>query len=329
MRAQVTPPEAATALRPLPFTGPWLLAPMEGITDPVFRDLVLERHRPEDLGGAFTEFVRVIDSALAERVLRRHLGPRRFATPVGLQLMGSNLDALASSAAAAVSAGAPLIDLNFGCPARGALKACAGSALLRDPAALGDVVRTVFEAVGSEVPVTAKIRAGFDDDTLLEELATTAESAGAALLTVHCRTRKDGYRQDVDWDRIARAVDAVSIPVCGNGGVRKHADLDGMRKRTGCAYVMVGHGALADPWIFSGRAVSAAEAARFLLDYEEGLRLRKKATPRGAVSRVKQLLRDWTAGGLVANEADRRSWLQAKEIEDVLGRLRATHGLSQ
>jgi hypothetical protein len=75
--------------------------------------------------------------------------------------------------------------------------------------------------------------------------------------------------------------------------------------------------------------VSAAEAARFLLDYEEGLRLRKKATPRGAVSRVKQLLRDWTAGGIVADEADRRSWLQAKEIEDVLGRLRATHGLSQ
>ncbi|TDJ66628.1 MAG: tRNA-dihydrouridine synthase family protein [Planctomycetota bacterium] len=314
MRAQAIPSAPATALRPLPFTGPWLLAPMEGITDPVFRDLVLERHRPEDLGGAFTEFVRVIDRALPEKVLRRHLGPRRFAIPVGVQLMGSDLGALAATARAAVRAGAPLVDLNFGCPAKGALKGCAGSALLRDPAALGAVVRATFEAVGEAVPVTAKIRAGFDDDSLLEDLAASAEANGAALLTVHCRTRKEGYRDEPDWERIARAVAAVAIPVCGNGGVRTHADLEGMRRATGCAYVMVGHGALADPWIFAGRAVSAAEAARFLLDYEEGLRTRKQATPRGASSRVKQLLRVWTAGGLVADEEDRWTWLHAEEI---------------
>lgn len=324
MRAQASRLEPGSALRPLPFTGPWLLAPMEGVTDPVFRDLVLERHRPEDLGGAFTEFVRVVDRPLPEKVLRRHLGPRRFATPVGVQLMGSDLEALAATARAAVRAGSPLVDLNFGCPAKGALRGCAGSALLRDPAALGAVVRTVVLAVGDAVPVTAKIRAGFDDDTLLEELARSAEAGGAAMLTVHCRTRKDGYRADVDWERIARAVAAVRIPVCGNGGVRTHADLAGMRRRTGCAYVMVGHGALADPWIFSGRAVSAAEAARFLLEYEASLRERKNATPRGAISRVKQLLRVWTAGGLVADEADRRTWLHAKEAEEVLARLRAT-----
>ncbi len=309
---------------PLPFTGPWLLAPMEGVTEPCFRELVLERNPPEHLGGAFTEFVRVVDHAMSRRVLLKHLGERRFRAPVGLQLMGADLAALEETAAAAVRAGAPLVDLNFGCPAKGALRGCAGSAALKDPARMQQTVEAVVRGVSGAVPVTAKIRAGYDHADDVEVLARAAEAGGAALLTIHCRTRAEHYTPAVDWTRIARAVEAVEIPVCGNGGVNTHADLERMRQETGCAYVMVGQAALGDPWIFSGRAVSPAEAARFLLDYAAALRGRRSAGPRGAAGRVKQLLRHWTAGGLAS--AGRSDWLAAPTPEELFERLESLAG---
>jgi tRNA-dihydrouridine synthase C len=292
----------------LPFTSPWLLAPMEGVTEPCFRDLVLARNPASALGGAYTEFVRVVDIPLPRRVLREHLGTRRFEAPVGIQLMGADVGALAETARRAVEVGAPLVDLNFGCPAKGALRGCAGSALLREPRKLEDIVRACADVV-TTVPVTGKIRAGFDDDALLEDLARAVEAGGAAMLTVHCRTRAEGYQEYVDWTRIARAVSAVSIPVCGNGGIDTHADLERMRRETGCERVMVGRAALGDPWIFSGSSVSRAEAARFLLDYADALRATGSASDRGAAARVKQLLRYWTAGELASAEQS-RVWLQ-------------------
>lgn len=306
---------------PLPFTGPWLLAPMEGVTEPCFRELVLERNPPELLGGAFTEFVRVVDHAMSQRVLRKHLGARRFPAPVGLQLMGADLAALEATAAAAVRAGAPLVDLNFGCPAKGALRGCAGSAALKDPARMEDTVRAVVRGVDGAVPVTAKIRAGYDHAEDVEVLARAAEAGGAALLTIHCRTKAEHYSPEVDWTRIARAVAAVSIPVCGNGAVQSHADLERMRRETGCAFVMIGQAALGDPWIFSGQEVSAADAARFLLDYAAALRGRRSAGPRGAAGRLKQLLRHWTAGGLARE--DRAAWLSTGSPEALFERLEA------
>jgi tRNA-dihydrouridine synthase C len=305
----------------IPFTAPALLAPMEGVTEPCFRDLVLERNPPGALGGAFTEFVRISVAAVPRAVLRRHLGPSRFAQPVGVQLMGSDLAFLATTARNAVEAGAPLVDLNFGCPARGALRGCAGASLLRDPAALERVVRAVASAV--PVPVSAKLRAGYDDCSRLEDLARAAEAGGAALLTLHCRTRAEGYCEEVDWTRIARAVRAVSIPVCGNGGIATHVDLERMQRETGAHYAMVGRGALADPWIFSGRVVSRAEAATFLLDYADAMRERARGQPRGIAARLKQLLRHWTAGGLVPDEATRAGFLREARPEVLLAGLRA------
>lgn len=308
----------------LPFTGPWLLAPMEGVTEPCFRELVLERNPPEALGGAFTEFVRVVAEPLPTKVLARHLGERRFAQPVGLQLMGADLGALAETARRAEEAGAPLLDLNFGCPAKGALRGCSGSDLLRDPARLEATVRAVRDAA-TRVPVTAKIRAGYDHADDVEVLARAAEAGGADLLTIHCRTRAEFYCEDVEWERIARAVDAVAIPVCGNGGVRRHADLERMRAETGCRFAMVGQAALGDPWIFSGREVDAAEAARFLLDYAALLATRAGKPPSRTVGRVKQLLRVWTAGALVP-EDERAAWLREADPERVLDRLRVAAG---
>lgn len=307
----------------LPFTSPWLLAPMEGITEPCFRDLVLETNPAWALGGAYTEFVRVVDRPLPAWKLREHLGPSRFETPVGLQLMGSDLDALGETARRAVEVGAPLIDLNFGCPAKGAIADCSGSGMLRDPARLERTVGAVRRAL-DELPnarLTAKIRAGFDDDSRLVDLARAAEAGGAEFLTVHCRTRKEAYCDEVDWRRIARAVGAVAIPVCGNGSVVTHADLERMRSETGASFAMVGRGALADPWVFSGHAASPAEAAGFLLEYARRLMERHGAKRSGAAARVKQLLRYWTAADLLG--ADRKSWLQEADSERLFARLRA------
>jgi tRNA-dihydrouridine synthase C len=303
----------------LPFTAPWLLAPMEGVTEPCFRDLVLARNPSTQLGGAFTEFVRVSEAPAPHHVLQRHLGPQRFEAPVGLQLMGSDLGRLAVTARSAVECGAPLIDLNFGCPAKGSLRGCAGSALLAQPAALERVVRTVVDALPG-TPVSAKIRAGIDCASRVEELARAAEAGGARLLTVHCRTRAEGFQAEVDWTRIARTVAAISIPVCGNGGVATHADLQRMRDETGCAFVMVGRGALADPWIFSGARVSRVEASQFLLDYAAAMRARAQFPAGGIVARLKQLLHHWTAGQLFARE-ERHAWLRERDGAVLLARL--------
>jgi tRNA-dihydrouridine synthase len=304
----------------LPFTAAALLAPMEGVTEPCFRDLVLARNDARALGGAFTEFVRVSVAPIPRAVLRRELGPRRFAQPVGVQLMGSDLDHLARTARNAVDAGAPLVDLNFGCPAKGAIHGCAGSALLRDPSALERVVRAVSRSV--RVPVTAKLRAGYDDAESIEDLARAAENGGASLVTLHCRTRAEAYCDAVDWTRIARAVRAVAIPVCGNGGIATHADLARLRLETGAAFAMVGRGALADPWIFSGHRATRGEAARFLVEYADTMRERRSFPAGGIGARLKQLLRHWTAGGLVPDAETRLSLLRERSAEALLARLR-------
>ncbi|MEE2713344.1 MAG: tRNA-dihydrouridine synthase family protein [Planctomycetota bacterium] len=312
-------------LPPLPFTSPFLLAPMEGVTDPAFRDVVMARHDPLRLGGVFTEFVRITEQAASPGVIQRHLGAARSPIPVGLQLMGSDVTLVAASAATAAARGAAVVDLNFGCPAKGALRGCAGSALLDDPPKVAALVSACVDAVEGRVPVTAKVRAGVDDADRVEEIAGAAEDGGASMLTVHCRTRAERYQDSVDWSRIRRAVEAVSIPVCGNGGVRVTEDIRRMRIETGCAFVMVGRAALGDPWIFSGERVTRQVAARFLLDYASNLRGLRSGTPEGAAARMKQLLRYWTAGGLVTDQ-DRLSWLREPDPARLMARIEAALG---
>jgi tRNA-dihydrouridine synthase C len=290
---------------------------MEGVTEPCFRDVVLERHSPRDLGGAYTEFVRVSVAPIPEWKMREHLGPRRYGQPVGLQLMGSAPGPLAASADAAISAGAPLVDINFGCPSKGAFKDCAGSALLDHPGRIEELVRACVSAAAGRVPVTAKMRSGIREDARLEELVQAAESGGAAMITVHCRTKEERYLDCADWGRVARAVAAVKVPVCGNGSIRTHADLERMRRETGCAYAMVGRAALGDPWIFSGRQVTAAEAARFLLDYAAALRDGITDNGKFIAGRVKQLLSYWTAGGLFAGAAEKDRVLRETRPESL------------
>lgn len=312
---------------PLPYTGPWLLAPMEGVTEPLFRRLVLDLHSPESLGGACTEFARVSNAALPRRVLKAHLG-EPHAIPVALQLMGSDLEHLCATAERAVQAGAPVLDLNFGCPAKGALKGCAGSALLDQPDRLREIVRAVADAVGDQVPVTAKLRAGGEAPDAIGEIVEAACAGGASLITMHARTRVEAYSVEADWSRLEQAqatAAAQGVPLCGNGGVRTHEDLARLQARVGCAFVMVGQGALGDPWVFSGQEVTRSEAATFLLRYGEGLQ-DLGASPRGAAARVKQLLGHWRAGGLVPGENERLLWLRERDPAALFQRLRDLTG---
>ncbi len=308
---------AGALIEGLPFTSPWLLAPMEGITAPSFRDLVLSRHAATELGGAFTEFVRVIDGPVAPKELRKHLGARRFGTPVGVQLMGKNLDGVEGSVRNAVNMGVPVVDLNFGCPAKGALRGCAGAAALKDPTGLETTTAAAVRGAEGRVPITAKIRAGFDHARDVEVLARAAEAGGASMLTIHCRTRREGYCEEVDWTRIERAVQAVSIPVAGNGSAIDHSDLERMRSETGCALVMVGRGALANPWVFSGKQITRAESADFLVEYHDVL-MSLGSSAKGAIGRTKQLLQHWTAGGLVESEEHRIRLLRETDGEALL-----------
>lgn len=297
-----------------------MLAPMEGVTDPAFREVMLELHPPEVLGGAFTEFVVVArHQPVPAHVLRRHLGRSDFKTPVGMQLMGPNPETMAETARRVEGLGVvPVLDINFGCPAKGALKSCAGSAALRDPRSMEAVVRSIVDVVSS-IPVTAKIRAGFDNADHVEDLARAVEQGGAAMLTIHCRTRAEKYQEEVYWERIARAVAAVSIPVCGNGSIKTHADLERMRRETGCDFAMVGRGALANPWIFSGNEVDPGRSFAFLCRYVEAMRATGPGISRGLANRVKQLVRYWTAGDTFVD--DRNGWLREPDPDRFLERL--------
>ena len=287
---------------------------MEGVTTPDFRGLVLSRNSSDCLGGATTEFVRVVDAAIPVAPLEKALGcaSKAFGRPVGLQIMGSNLEAMAETAVNAAEAGAPFVDINFGCPAKGALRGMAGSSTLDDPRRVFALVDACARAMaGGSVPLTAKIRAGGEDDTLLEDLAQAAEDGGASLLTVHCRTRKEAYRNTADWNRLYRAVQSVQIPVCGNGGMDTAADMDQMMAKTGCRYAMIGRAALGNPWVFSGHRASPREAADFLLEYAQ-----MTSGSQTKQSRLKQLLACWTAGGPeVAGllGTHRRPWLRVND----------------
>lgn len=306
--------------RAVSFSVPLFLAPMEGVTDPCFRDLVIDLG---GVGGACTEFIRISVSPVSRKVVRRHLGAPRTDCPVAVQLMASEETFLAESVAAAEAEGASYIDLNFGCPVPVVFKKCAGSALLRYPERLCRLVSAAAGATG--LPVSAKVRAGIDSPAHLEEIILACAEGGAAMLTLHARLRIHSYAHPACWEWIARAKEILArssrpIPLIGNGGVERPEDFFAMLKMSGCDGVMIGRGALADPWIFSqiqgGRPPTASEAAAFALRYADTISA-AQGTNR-ALAKLKQLVRYFRAGGLLADqEEERRALLRMKSLSEL------------
>ncbi|MBZ5877122.1 tRNA dihydrouridine synthase [Chromohalobacter israelensis] len=230
------------------------LAPMEGVIDVVTRELL---SADGALDWTVTEFVRVVDTRLPARVFLRHCPELETAacatasgTPVHLQLLGSDPEALAANAVRAQALGARQVDLNFGCPAKTVNRHDGGASLLRQPERVHTVVRAVAEALAPlGIAVTAKIRLGFDDKHVALACAEAAESGGAAHLVVHARTRREGYRPPAHWEWIGRIQARLSIPVIANGDIWTLEDYWKARTLSGCADVMLGRGILADPWL--------------------------------------------------------------------------------
>ena len=226
---------------------PLYLAPMAGVSDKIFRQLCKEY-------GAdvlTTEFVS------AEGIFRRNERTREYLDfdeierPIGVQLFGANAQHMAEAAKQVVDWVRPdFVDLNFGCPVNKVVCKNGGSALLKDCPTLSNVASEVVRAI-SPMPVTAKIRIGWDADSVnAVRVARILADAGIAALTVHGRTRAQGYSGSADWNVIGEVAVAVPIPVIGNGDLSRAADIARRRSETGIAGAMIGRAAMSAPWIF-------------------------------------------------------------------------------
>jgi len=268
---------------------------MQGVTDHVYREL-FTRRAPR-LGFTVTEFLRVTDHPLSREVLLRSCpelargGITRAGVPVSVQLLGSDPWALGASALAAVRAGARAIDLNFGCPARLVNLHDGGASLLRTPERLERAIAAVRAAVPAEIPVSAKIRLGWDSREGVADLARAVERGGAGLLTVHGRTRAELYGPPADHVAVGRAREAVAIPVIANGDLGPPGSFERCRAASGCDRFMVGRGAMACPSAVLGtRAADDARTVRELIEEYQELLVAAGATESRAIGRTKQWL---------------------------------------
>jgi len=235
------------------------LAPMAGVTNAPFR-LVARECGAGLLTSEEIDARALIADNAHTRELARHLPEEH---PLAMQLLGADPDVLAEAARRLEAAGADAIDLNMGCPVAKIVAKGQGAALMRDPWRAAVVFRAMRKAV--PLPLTIKIRGGWDDHTLhAVEIARLAEDEGVNAVTVHPRTRSQQFSGRAPWDIIAEVVSAVGIPVTGNGDVRSHDDAVAMHRATGCAAVMIGRGALGSPWVFRASPTTDDERARII-----------------------------------------------------------------
>lgn len=227
-----------------------ILAPMEGVTDAPMRALMGEC-------GAFTyavsEFVRISHSVPSRCVFLRHVPELAFgaSTPTGLpvqvQILGGDAGRMAEAAAIAHLAGATAIDINFGCPAKTVNRHDGGATLLKYPQRIREIVSAVRAALPVSVPVSAKMRLGWDANEPILENASMAAEGGASWIAIHGRTRVAGYAPPIYWPPIGRVREQLGIPIIANGDIFSIEDFLRCREETGCRHFMVGRGALANP----------------------------------------------------------------------------------
>jgi nifR3 family TIM-barrel protein len=294
----------------LSLPGNLFLAPVAGYSDRAFRSLCVEQ------GAGFTCTELISAEALARgpadvsttksgTLLRRGEGETRYA----IQLFGANAHIMYGAALRLAPLHPEAVDINSGCPVPKVVKAGAGSALMRDPAVLGRVVEAVVrasaEALGG-VPVTVKIRSGWDSASVnYREAAAAAQDAGAAMVTLHPRTRAQGYGGKSDWSHIADLVSRLRIPVAGSGDLHTPEDAERMLRETACAAVMFARGAMGNPFIFAAsRARLQGEAyvpplpgARLAAAFRHLLRLADDLGERTACLEMRKQFCAYTRGG--------------------------------
>jgi len=224
-----------------------VLAPMAGISNPAYMKIVEEM----GCGYAITELIS------AEAIVRNNKktlemlsGYDTLNMPVALQLFGGNADTLAKAAKVVENLGFKIIDINMGCPVpKVAVRSSAGSALLKEPEKVREIVTKVVNSIS--IPVTVKIRSGWDKDSInAVEVAKICEEAGAKCIAIHARTRSQGYTGKADWNIIKEVKKAVSIPVIGNGDITDIYSAKKMLDETNCDLIMIGRASLGNPWLF-------------------------------------------------------------------------------
>lgn len=242
---------------------------MDGFSDLPFRSLARQ------LGSAmsYTEFVNAIDVLHGHPRLEKRLTFRQGERPIVFQLFDDDPDRLVRAAMILHQRQPDIIDINMGCSARDVAGRGAGAGLLRTPEKVAQIFRQLARAFG--IPITAKIRLGWDEGSLnYLDIARIIEESGGKLIAVHGRTKKQAYGGKANWEAIAEIKQAVSIPVIGNGDVRTVADIERMKAHTGCDGVMIARAAIGNPWIFArlDRAEVPDEQVRtMMLRHLEGM----------------------------------------------------------
>lgn len=227
-----------------------VLAPMEGLADVYLRRLLT---RQGGFDWAVSEFVRVVDRPYPDRVFYNHCpelrqnGRTDSGTPIRVQLLGSDLDAMAENAQIAARLGSHGIDLNFGCPSKTVNKRNGGAVLLQNPNTLFEVVKAVRSSLPEDIVVSAKMRLGYEDNSLMLENALAVEEAGATELTVHARTKVQGYKPPAHWQDLSIIREHIRIPLIANGDIWSVEDYRLCREVSGATDVMIGRGAVRNP----------------------------------------------------------------------------------
>ena len=221
------------------------LAPMAGIADRAFRELCI------NYGAGYTvsEMVSSKGLTMGDKKSGELLTLGEIENPAGVQIFGDNPEIMAQAAKMCIKYHPKIIDINMGCPAPKIAMNGGGASLMKNPLLAGEIIKAVGKAV--DIPVTVKIRKGWDDENITAvELAKIAEKNGAAAITVHGRTRMQMYSGKVDYDIIAKVKKAVDIPVIANGDIVDEQSAAIMFEKTNCDAIMIGRGALGNPWIF-------------------------------------------------------------------------------
>lgn len=221
------------------------LAPMAGIADRAFRELCI------GYGADYvvSEMISAKGFTMGDKKSRQLMVLGEIENPAAIQIFGDDPAIMADAARGCLEFSPQVIDINMGCPAPKIAMNGGGASLMRKPELAGEIIKAVSSAV--DIPVTVKIRKGWDDDSVnAVEMAQIAEKNGASAIAIHGRTRMQMYAGNVDYDIIARVKQAVSIPVIGNGDIRDEQSAAIMLEKTNCDGIMVGRGALGNPWLF-------------------------------------------------------------------------------
>ena len=231
-----------------------LLAPMEGLTDPLMRQILTQI--AADLGRPYdwsvSEFIRVTQHVLPAHVFYKyvpelhHDAKTASGTPIHIQLLGSEAQLMAENAAYACELGAPAIDINFGCPAKTVNSHRGGSVLLDEPEVMYDIISAVRQTVPNHIPISAKIRLGYTDSSRMDDIKAAIAASGADWLTIHARTKTQGYKPPAYWDKIQN-FNTLHIPVIANGEIWNAEHAQNCMVQSGTTHLMLGRGAVTRP----------------------------------------------------------------------------------